>query len=181
MNVTTTKNPHAPHLPTTYAPREIHPPLYELTASTHPPILSYPTTNNMSSPTPTSPTSAPTPEAEEARKKQQAEAAQRYAEVSLKSVPLPPGVDPNARATVGEAVKTIKPEDFTRVHLAPCTRDGLLTGLGTGSVLGFMRYIAGSTFVLPPPPPTTPPFSPGHAHISLSGGCCRRSQTKHVG
>lgn len=88
-------------------------------------------------------------ESEEARKRKAAAAAQRYAEATLKSVPIPEGVDPNKRATVGEAVKTIKAEDFTRLHQAPCTREGLLTGIGSGAAIGFLRYIAGGTCIFP--------------------------------
>lgn len=89
------------------------------------------------------PTDSPHPDSEEAVRQRQAAAAQRYAEVSLKSVPIPEGVDPNKRATIGEAIKTIKPEDLLKVHQAPCTRDGLLTGIGSGAATGFLRYIVG--------------------------------------
>lgn len=68
---------------------------------------------------------------------------ERYAEVSLKSVPLPEGVDPNKRATVGEAFKTIKSEDILKVHQTPCSRDGFITGIGSGAAVGFLRYIVG--------------------------------------
>lgn len=89
-------------------------------------------------------TNPPTlPDSEEAARQRQAAAAQRYAEVSLKSKPIPEGVDPNKRATIGEAVKTIKPEDLLKVHQAPCTREGLLTGIGSGAATGFLRYIIG--------------------------------------
>lgn len=101
----------------------------------------------MSSPsTPSDPQPPPqrggSPEDERAR---QAEAAamQRFAEVSLKSVPLPEGVDPNKRATVGDAAKMIKPDDLLKVHQAPCSREGFLTGIGSGAAVGFIRYIAG--------------------------------------
>lgn len=68
---------------------------------------------------------------------------ERFAEVSLKSVPLPEGVDPNKRATVGEAFKTIKSDDILKVHQAPCSRDGFITGIGSGAAVGFLRYIIG--------------------------------------
>lgn len=68
---------------------------------------------------------------------------ERFAEVSLKSVPLPEGVDPNKRATVGEAFKTIKGDDILKVHQAPCSRDGFITGIGSGAAVGFLRYIIG--------------------------------------
>ncbi|KAF3763579.1 hypothetical protein M406DRAFT_243352, partial [Cryphonectria parasitica EP155] len=47
-------------------------------------------------------------------------------------------------ATLGEAVTTIKADDFLKVHQAPCTREGLLTGIGSGSAIGFLRYIVGA-------------------------------------
>lgn len=81
-----------------------------------------------------------TPGDEQARKA----AMERYAEVSLKSVPLPEGVDPNKRATVGEAFKTIKGDDLLKVHQAPCSRDGFITGIGSGAAVGFLRYIIGA-------------------------------------
>lgn len=91
-----------------------------------------------------SPTDPSTTDSEEAaRQRQAAAAAQRYAEVSLKSVPIPEGVDPNKRATLSEAVKSVKPEDLLKVHQAPCTREGLLTGIGSGATVGFLRYIIG--------------------------------------
>lgn len=74
---------------------------------------------------------------------------ERYAEVSLKSVPLPEGVDPNKRATVGEAFKTIKSDDILKVHQAPCSRDGFITGIGSGAAVGFLRYILGGEDWLP--------------------------------
>ncbi|KAJ4414812.1 hypothetical protein N0V82_007727 [Gnomoniopsis sp. IMI 355080] len=91
------------------------------------------------------PTDPSHPDSEEAIRQREAAAALRYAEVSLKSVPIPEGVDPNKRATVGEAVKTIKPEDLLKVHQAPCTREGLLTGIGSGAATGFLRYIVGAS------------------------------------
>ncbi|KAK2610280.1 hypothetical protein N8I77_003728 [Diaporthe amygdali] len=81
---------------------------------------------------------------DEQARKSQAAAMERFAEVSLKSVPLPEGVDPNKRATVGEAFKTIKSDDLLKVHQTPCSRDGFLTGIGSGAAVGFLRYIIGA-------------------------------------
>lgn len=47
------------------------------------------------------------------------------------------------RATLGEAVSTIKAEDFLSVHKAPCSRQGILTGIGGGAALGALRFILG--------------------------------------
>ncbi|EJT82484.1 hypothetical protein GGTG_02457 [Gaeumannomyces tritici R3-111a-1] len=48
------------------------------------------------------------------------------------------------RATIGEAVGTIKPEDFLAVHNAPCSRQGLLTGIGGGAGVGALRFVLGA-------------------------------------
>lgn len=94
---------------------------------------------------PNQPAPNQTPGDDQARKA----AMERYAEVSLKSVPLPEGVDPNKRATVGEAFKTIKSDDILKVHQAPCSRDGFITGIGSGATVGFLRYILGGENWLP--------------------------------
>lgn len=73
-------------------------------------------------------------------------AAHRFAELSLKSRPIPEGVDPNTRATLSEAIKTVKPEDVLTLHQTPCAREGLLTGFGSGFAAGFLRYIVGGEF-----------------------------------
>lgn len=90
------------------------------------------------------------PAADEAAQKKAADdaAALRYAAAHLKSKPLPPDFDPNKRATVGEALSSIKPDDFTRVHQAPCTREGLLTGIGGGAAVGALRYLTGGMSIL---------------------------------
>lgn len=96
-----------------------------------------------SSPNQPTPNQTPGSAGDEQARKSQAAAMERFAEVSLKSVPLPEGVDPNKRATVGEAFKTIKSEDILKVHQAPCSRDGFITGIGSGAAVGFLRYIVG--------------------------------------
>ncbi|KAH8769154.1 hypothetical protein F5883DRAFT_521501 [Diaporthe sp. PMI_573] len=96
-----------------------------------------------SSPTQPTPNQTPGSAGDEQARKSKAAAMERYAEVSLKSVPLPEGVDPNKRATVGEAFKTIKSEDILKVHQTPCSRDGFITGIGSGAAVGFLRYIVG--------------------------------------
>ncbi|CAN8105184.1 unnamed protein product [Discula destructiva] len=94
------------------------------------------------SPDPSTPTDEQAAAA--AARQSEAAAAQRFAEISLKSTPIPEGVDPNARATLSEAVKTLKAEDVLKIHQAPCTREGLLTGIGSGAAAGFLRYIVGA-------------------------------------
>lgn len=103
-----------------------------------PKMSASPSSPNQSTPNQT----AGSPHDEQSRKAQTA-AMERFAEVSLKSVPLPEGVDPNKRATVGEAFKTIKSDDILKVHQAPCSRDGFITGIGSGAAVGFLRYIIG--------------------------------------
>lgn len=79
---------------------------------------------------------------QEERAKNQAY-AERYAEVSLKSRPLPENFDPNQHATVGQAIQTIKPEDFLRVHQTPCARDGMLAFIVGGAGVGSLKYVFG--------------------------------------
>ncbi|KAK4122059.1 cytochrome oxidase biogenesis protein, Cox20 subunit [Parathielavia appendiculata] len=58
--------------------------------------------------------------------------------------PQQPGAKPRPRQpTLTEAVQTIKPSDFLTFHQAPCSRTGLLTGIGTGAAVGVMRWIMG--------------------------------------
>lgn len=93
--------------------------------------------------TPSGPTNPNEPSPDALEKQRRAEAAQRFAEVSLKSRPIPEGLDPNKRVTLSEAVSTIKPDDFLKVHQTPCAREGLVWGIGSGSAIGFLRYIVG--------------------------------------
>ena len=46
-------------------------------------------------------------------------------------------------ATLGDAVKSIKPSDFLQVHEKPCVRESLLTGIGAGFGVGSLRAILG--------------------------------------
>ncbi|EFX03343.1 hypothetical protein CMQ_5393 [Grosmannia clavigera kw1407] len=46
--------------------------------------------------------------------------------------------------SVSEAVKTIKPADFLQVYQYPCARQGFMTGIGGGAVVGMLRYILGA-------------------------------------
>ncbi|KAK3997968.1 hypothetical protein QBC44DRAFT_354423 [Cladorrhinum sp. PSN332] len=41
------------------------------------------------------------------------------------------------------AASSIKPSDFLTFHQAPCARTGLLTGIGAGSAIGVIRWLAG--------------------------------------
>lgn len=50
---------------------------------------------------------------------------------------------PQQRLSVVDAAKTIKPDDFLKIHQLPCARQGLLTGIGGGAALGVLRYILG--------------------------------------
>lgn len=88
------------------------------------------------------PTQAPEPANQDERARNLAY-AERYAEVSLKSRPLPEGFDPNQHATIGQAVKTIKPDDFLNVHRTPCAREGMLAFTGGGMAIGGLRYVLG--------------------------------------
>ncbi|KAK9781636.1 hypothetical protein SCAR479_01507 [Seiridium cardinale] len=51
---------------------------------------------------------------------------------------------PARRPTISDGIKTIKSEDFLKVHEIPCARQGLMTGIGAGFVVGFGRYLTGA-------------------------------------
>ncbi|KAL2110332.1 hypothetical protein VUR80DRAFT_1337 [Thermomyces stellatus] len=44
-------------------------------------------------------------------------------------------------ASLAEAVKSIKPEDFLEVHKSACGRQGLMTGIVAGAVVGGLRFV----------------------------------------
>ncbi|CAK7564286.1 MAG: hypothetical protein SEPTF4163_002175 [Sporothrix epigloea] len=48
------------------------------------------------------------------------------------------------QASVADAVKSIKASDFLAVYQVPCARQGFLTGIGGGAVVGALRYILGA-------------------------------------
>jgi cytochrome c oxidase assembly protein subunit 20 len=50
---------------------------------------------------------------------------------------------PGRRPTITDGLKTIKSEDFFKVHQLPCARQGWMTGIGAGFVFGVGRYITG--------------------------------------
>ena len=49
-------------------------------------------------------------------------------------------------ASIFDAIKTIKLEDFKEVHKKPCVRDALLTGIGLGFGTGGFRAIMGGIY-----------------------------------
>ncbi|KAK8038287.1 hypothetical protein PG994_015054 [Apiospora phragmitis] len=51
----------------------------------------------------------------------------------------------NKRPTVSEGLKTIKRDDWFKIHQIPCAREGFMTGIATGFVTGSGRLIAGGT------------------------------------
>lgn len=48
------------------------------------------------------------------------------------------------QASVTEAVKTIKPEDFLNVTQRPCARNGFISGIITGGLVGGIRFVMNS-------------------------------------
>ncbi|KAL6721070.1 hypothetical protein ACLMJK_000170 [Lecanora helva] len=46
-----------------------------------------------------------------------------------------------------EALRSVKPSEFTEVHKKPCVRDALLTGIGGGFGLGGARAILGGSIL----------------------------------
>ncbi|KAI0129158.1 hypothetical protein BJ170DRAFT_362103 [Xylariales sp. AK1849] len=49
-----------------------------------------------------------------------------------------------ARPTITDAAKSIKSEDWLEVGQIPCARQGWMTGIGAGAVVGAGRYIMGA-------------------------------------
>jgi Protein of unknown function (DUF3767) len=49
----------------------------------------------------------------------------------------------NSNPTLFDAIKTVRLEDFKQVHMYPCVRDSLLTGIGAGFGIGGLRGIFG--------------------------------------
>lgn len=47
-------------------------------------------------------------------------------------------------ASIADAWRSIKAEDFLSVHQAPCSRQGFLTGIGGGAAVGFLRFVLGA-------------------------------------
>ncbi|TGO14697.1 hypothetical protein BTUL_0049g00060 [Botrytis tulipae] len=46
--------------------------------------------------------------------------------------------------TLGAAVKTVRWQDFSQVHMYPCARESFLTGIGGGFAMGGIRAIFGA-------------------------------------
>jgi len=47
--------------------------------------------------------------------------------------------------TLGDAVKSIKREDWDKFAQKPCVRDSLMSGIGSGAAMGAVRGIWGGT------------------------------------
>lgn len=45
---------------------------------------------------------------------------------------------------MADAWRSIKADDFLSVHQAPCSRQGFLTGIGSGGAIGFLRFVLGT-------------------------------------
>ena len=50
--------------------------------------------------------------------------------------------------SLGDAVKTVRLEDFKQVHMYPCVRESLLMGIGAGAGLGGVRALWGGEFAV---------------------------------
>jgi hypothetical protein len=48
---------------------------------------------------------------------------------------------------LAEAIKTVRIEDFKQVHMYPCVRESLLTGIGGGFGMGAVRAVWGSMYL----------------------------------
>lgn len=49
--------------------------------------------------------------------------------------------------TLGAAIKTVRWQDFTQVHMYPCARESFLTGIGGGFAMGGIRAIFGGALL----------------------------------
>ena len=69
---------------------------------------------------------------------------------------------PNASPpTIKDGFRSIKADDFLNVHRIPCARQGFLTGIGAGAVMGMGRYIfGGELFPIHLPPIPLPSLLP---------------------
>lgn len=56
----------------------------------------------------------------------------------------PPEQPRQQAATVGDAWRSIKADDFLSVHQSPCSRQGFLAGIGGGATVGFLRFVLGA-------------------------------------
>lgn len=51
--------------------------------------------------------------------------------------------------SLGEAIKTVRLGDFKQVHMYPCVRESLLTGIGGGFAMGGVRaLLGGMSFII---------------------------------
>ncbi|KAF2964141.1 hypothetical protein GQX73_g9424 [Xylaria multiplex] len=50
----------------------------------------------------------------------------------------------SSRPTFQEGMQSIKYDDFLRIHQIPCAREGLMTGIGAGAVVGVGRFFTGA-------------------------------------
>jgi cytochrome c oxidase assembly protein subunit 20 len=57
-----------------------------------------------------------------------------------------PTEKPQKPPTVVDAVKSIKPGDFFTVHQTPCARQGFMTGIGAGALIGALRFMIGGSW-----------------------------------
>ncbi|KAI0007286.1 hypothetical protein F4779DRAFT_516936 [Xylariaceae sp. FL0662B] len=60
--------------------------------------------------------------------------------------------DAPPRPSIMEGFESITPDEFLRVYKVPCAREGFMTGIGVGAVVGTGRYIIGGrlpTYLLP--------------------------------
>ena len=56
---------------------------------------------------------------------------------------------PEQGVSIGDAVKTIKPEDILQVHRSACGRQGLMMGITAGAITGGLRFVwRGEQFLL---------------------------------
>ena len=60
------------------------------------------------------------------------------------TAPAAPAPQPgHKRPTISEAAQTIKIDDWAKIHMIPCAREGFMTGIAAGFLVGGGRFVAG--------------------------------------
>ncbi|TEA18391.1 Cytochrome c oxidase assembly protein COX20 [Colletotrichum sidae] len=55
--------------------------------------------------------------------------------------PTQDGATPPGHVSIGEAVKSIKSEDFLNITQTPCARGGFISGIASGAGVGGLRFV----------------------------------------
>lgn len=87
----------------------------------------------------------------------------------------------NANPTLVDAIKTVRLEDFKQVHMYPCVRESLLTGIGAGFGIGGLRGIFGGELPTSIAPTLLSYFIKQGGHFWLTSMSQRQFQRQQTG